>query len=430
MSSLTPIRLSDLTRQIQDTLESSFGGQSFWVVGEVTNHQYRTKEQWHFFTLAEKEASAHTIVAKAETVAWKGGSSRIAHFERVTGQPFKDGIQVLVKVSVDYSPLYGLKLTLQDIDVNYTIGLLEQQRQAVLEKLLKECSDYIRKVGDRYITANNQLSLPLVIQRIALVASHTSAGYEDFMHILQTNSFGYAFQVDPYFTVIQGEGAAAAVRGKLLDIFQAPTTYDAVVLIRGGGASTDFLIFDTFPLGQIAAKFPIPIITGIGHQRNESIVDLMVHTATNAPTKAAEFIIAHNRRFEEACLHTQQTILIRTQQLFIHHSRALTELQHNLGTMASGFIHAQKGYLANTSLNLGVYQRNFITNQRGYLAHWASVIDLMNPEKLLKKGFALVYYKGKIMVDPDHIPDGADMTVRLADTKIEATVRQKKKLYE
>jgi exodeoxyribonuclease VII large subunit len=424
MASLTPIRLSDLTRQIQDTLQSSFGGQSFWVVGEVTNHQYRPRDQWHFFTLAEKEESAHTIVAKAETVAWKVGSNRIAHFEQVTGQPLKDGIQVLVKVTVDYSPLYGLKLTLQDIDVNYTIGLLEQQRQAVLDRLLTECSDFIRKVGDRYITTNNQLPLPLVIQRIALVASHTSAGYEDFMHILKTNAFGYAFQVDPYFTVIQGEGAAAAVRGKLLDIFQAPATYDAVVLIRGGGASTDFLIFDTFPLGQIAAKFPIPIITGIGHQRNESIVDLMVHTPTNAPTKAAEFIIAHNRRFEEACQHTQQTILIRTQQLFIYHSRALAEVRHNLGSMASGFTQAQKSHLENTSRNLGVYQRNFFSNQRGYLAHWARVIELLNPENLLKKGFALVYYKGKIIVDPGQIPDGADISVRLADGKIEATVRQ------
>jgi exodeoxyribonuclease VII large subunit len=422
MTPATPLRLSDLTRQIQETLQSSFGGQSFWVIGEVTNHQFRARDQWHFFTLAEKEASAHTIIAKAETVAWKGGSARITHFEQVTGQALKDGIQVLVKVTVDYSPLYGLKLTLQDIDVNYTIGLLEQQRQVVLERLLTECSDFIRKVGDRYITSNNQLRLPPVIQRIALVASHTSAGYEDFMHILRTNGFGYAFTIDPYFTTVQGEGAAVAVRGKLLDIFQAPTSYDAVVLIRGGGSSTDFLIFDTFPLGQIAAKFPIPIITGIGHQRNESIVDLMVHTPTNAPTKAAEFIIAHNRRFEEACMQARQTILIRTQQLFIQHTRALTQVQHNLGAMASGYIQAQQSQLEHSRKNLGVYQRNFFSNQRGYLAHWASVIDLLSPEKLLKKGFALVYLDGKIIVDPKKIPIGSDITLRLGDSQMEATV--------
>jgi len=244
--------------------------------------------------LAEKQEGSNAIIAKAEAVAWKAGSVKIRDFERITGQPFKNDIQVLAKVAVDYNPLHGLKLTLVDIDINFTIGALEQQKQEILLRLLTECPDYIRRVGDQYLTLNKQLQLNAVIQKIALIGSGSSAGYEDFVHTLQNNAYQYRFTIDNYFTAVQGQANASMVRQQLIAIYNSHIAYDAVVIIRGGGAQTDFLLFDTFILGQAVAKFPIPVITGIGHQRNETIVDMLAHSPTNAPTKAAEFIILTN----------------------------------------------------------------------------------------------------------------------------------------
>lgn len=464
------IKLSELTGKIHQTIHQAFADQLFWVMADVTNHSFKAKESWHFFTLAEKQEGTHSILAKAETVAWKAGSIKIEHFEKITGQPFRNDIHVLVKVSVDYNSSFGLRLTLHDIDTNFTVGVLEQQKQAILQQLLTDCSSFIQKSGEHYITRNSQLSLHPVIRKLAIITSHSSAGFEDFKHILESNPHRYTFSIDHYFTAVQGEANAGAIRQKLLEVHQSGQPYDAVIIIRGGGAQTDFLIFDTFQLGQIVAKFPIPIITGIGHQRNETIVDLMAHTATNAPTKAAEFIIEHNRKFEEGMLDMQKSILIKAQQMLSGRQRLLTSIETNIVNQSRDLIAGHKDRIMNTHQstintaktilfkgqktlveisnqllsrprsilsnkqndlensisNLSVYNRNFIQNQRSYIAHCVTVFNLMSPANILKKGFAIVYHQGKITSNPDLIAAGDDISVRLADTEISAVVTTKK----
>lgn len=441
------IKLSELTGRIQETIREAFADQFFWVVADVTNHSYKAKEQWHFLVLAEKQDGSGFILARADAVAWKAGALQIAQFERVTGQPFKNDIRVLVKVSVEYNAAFGLRLTLHDIDPNYTIGALEQQKQATLRQLLLECRDFIRQSGDRYITRNNQLPLHPVLQQIALIASDSSAGYEDFRHILDSNLHRYVFDIDCYFTQVQGEANAGAVRQKLLDIHRSGKPYDAVVIIRGGGAQTDFLLFDTFALGQIVAKFPIPVITGIGHHRNETIVDLMAHTATNAPTKAAEFIIAHNRKYEEAVLNAQKMILIKAQQMLtfqkdritrvnqvvvntaknvlFNRRKGLVEVSNHLLSRPGSMLTNRRNDLKNALSNLDIYTRNYFQYQKSHIDHSITLFKMMSPETLLKKGFALIYHKGRITTDPETISAGDEITVRLADTELHTIVKTK-----
>lgn len=465
------IRLSELSAKINQSISDTFANKTFWVIADVTNHTYKAKDDWHFFILAEKHEGSSSIIAKIETVAWKHGSSRIRLFEATTGQKFTSGINVLVSVSVDYNALHGLKLTLLDIDPNFTIGALELQKQETLNKLLLECSDYIKKVGDRYITRNSQLKLNSVIQRIAFIGSNNSAGYEDFIHTLQNNSFKYKFQIDAYFTLVQGQANANLVREKMLEVYNSRILYDALVIIRGGGSQTDFLIFDTFTIGQIIAKFPIPVITGIGHQRNETIADVMAHTPTNAPTKAAEFIIAHNRSFEESLLMSQKAILIKSQQIFSKNFQELASLNSSLinntrsiiNTLKSSIVQANQIAINTTKTilykrkaglleisnqilvqprniisnrladfknlvgNFKSYNRIYFQNQRGYVGHFVTVFKLMSPENILKKGFAIVYHKEKITSNPDTIPTGSDITVLLSDTKLKATIKSKTK---
>src|SRR6185312_1219580 len=176
---------------------------------------------YHYFDLVEKAEGTNNINAKICAAAWGTGNLKIREFERITGQKFKNDINVLVNVSVEYHPVHGLKLTLLDIDPNFTIGVLEQQKQQTLQRLLKECADFIRKVGDNYVTRNKELKHQAVIQNIAIVTSQSSAGLQDFNHTLFTNAFNYKFKVDNYFTTVQGQASASLVYDTLLDIYNS-----------------------------------------------------------------------------------------------------------------------------------------------------------------------------------------------------------------
>ncbi|WP_298738909.1 exodeoxyribonuclease VII large subunit [uncultured Chitinophaga sp.] len=471
MSATPYIKLSDLSARIQQAIASAFAGQSYWVVADVTNYSFYQQRGYHYFDLVEKQDHAGDIIAKVAAVAWGTGANKIKDFERITGQLFKNGINVLVKVAVNYHQVYGLQITLLDIDANFTIGLLEQQKQEILNRLLAENPDFITRVGDRYLTRNNQLPLKPVLQQIAVVTSSNSAGYQDFIHTLHNNRFGYRFVVDNYFTVVQGEVNAEQVQQRFIDIFNSGKPYDAVVLIRGGGAQTDFLIFDTYRLGRTVARFPIPVITGIGHQKNETIVDMMAHTPTKTPTKAAEYIIAHNKAFEDGMVAMQQLILIRSQQLFSAHFQALSAIHTRIVNTSRDMLSTQKDVLAyynqrmintarevlsnrqraliglsgqllsrpqilvankrnelsNQVANIRSFSRNYFQHKRMGIEHHDTVFKLVSPANILKRGFALVYHKGHITTNAVNIEPGSDISILLSDTALNATVTAKNK---
>jgi len=471
MSATPYIKLSDLTARIQQAISNAFANQSYWIVADVTNYSFYQQRGYHYFDLVEKQDHAGDIIAKVAAVAWGAGANKIKDFERITGQLFKNDINVLVKVAVNYHHVYGLQITLLDIDANFTIGLLEQQKQETLNRLLAENPDFITKLGDRYLTRNNQLPLKPVLQRIAVVTSSNSAGYQDFKHTLDNNRFGYRFVVDNYFTVVQGEANAEQVQQRFIDIFNSGNTYDAVILIRGGGAQTDFLIFDTYRLGRTIARFPIPVITGIGHQKNETIVDMMAHTPTKTPTKAAEFIIAHNKAFEDEMTAMQKLILIRSQQLFSTHFQALSSINTRIINTSRDLLSGHKDFLAyynqrviNTARDILINKQreligisghmlskpqilvankrndlsNLITNIRSFskiyfqhkqtgITHHETIFKLVSPANILKRGFALVYHNGHITTDPGNIDPGSDIKVLLSDTELNATVTAKNK---
>ncbi|WP_143306023.1 exodeoxyribonuclease VII large subunit [Chitinophaga vietnamensis] len=463
------IRLSELTNRIQQALNSAFAGQTYWVLADITSHNFYQQKGYHYFDLVEKEAHSTHIIAKVAAAAWGTGAQRIREFETITGQQFRNDIHVLVKVSVSYHQVHGLQVSLLDIDTSYTIGQLEQQKQQVLQRLLLENPDHIRKVGDRFITRNNQLPLPVVIQRIAVVSSGNSAGYQDFRHTLDHNGFGYTFIIDPYFTVVQGEANADLVQQRMVDVYSSGKPYDVVVIIRGGGAQTDFLLFDTYQLGRVVARFPIPVITGIGHQKNETVADMMAHTPTKTPTKAAELIIAHNKLFEDGIQHLQRDILIRSQQLLATHNKALTALhsvvvnqsrtllaahkenllqhRHVLRQHAQQLLFGQRqqlselsaaiaakprlivsnklNNLSNIVANIRSFSRNLLQHRQAALQQQETLFRVMSPDNILRRGFAIVYHDHHIVNDASGINAGSHIRVELQDASLEASVTSK-----
>jgi len=466
---MEPISLSELSQKIQRQISDGFGGHSYWVIGEITNHSFQHNKGFHFFDLVEKEEGSLSLKAKLSATAWSLGGQKIQEFEKLTGQIFKNDIRVLALVQVDFHPVYGLKLTLLDLDSRFTLGALEQERQKNLERLVRECPDFIRLVNGGYITRNKELSLKRVIQRIAVVTSKNSAGFQDFEHTLIHNPYDYTFRMDPYFTLVQGEGNAEHVRNILLEIFRSGIPYDAVLILRGGGSSTDFLIFDTYGLGQIVAKFPIPIITGIGHQKNETIVDLMAHTATKTPTKVAEYILAHNREFELGLIRFRQEISLRTQKLLrdrqaainrvemdiINRTRNLLEsLNLNLESRRNGIIQCARlslfqkerdllvegqkigtkpGYTLRMNLNsiqthqdrifLGAGQ--CILRKDLQLEHLRNMVRVLSPENIFKRGFAVVKKGGKIITHGESLIPGDHLEILLQYEELNVILENK-----
>lgn len=447
MSTIPSIKLSELTSQIQQVIDGAFGHKTFWIIADITNYTYKPQSNYHYFELVEKDKTAAKILAKVAGRAWGNASVNISNFEKATGQKFKNDINVLIQVSVQYNPSFGLQLNLLDIDTNFTLGLFEQQRKETLERLLRENQAFIKKAGDGYITRNSELALNQVIQRIAVISSDTSAGFQDFKHTLEHNPFDYKFHIDDYFALVQGDGNAKQFLARIIEVFESQKPYDALVIIRGGGAQTDFLIFDNYELNRAIAKFPIPVITGIGHQKNETIADLMAHTSTKTPTKAAEFIIAHNRAFEDNLIATQKMILIKTYQMINHHKDRLVRLnqitinttrnllhEHHKTIMnLSGMILTnpriiisnRRKDLSNLQLNLQSYSKLYFLNKTAHIAHFQSVMRIMSPQNILNKGFAIIKVNGKIAGNADQIEIGTELTVRLASSEIKTIVKSK-----
>jgi len=420
---------------------------SFWVIADISNYTYKTQRNYHYFELVEKDSASSRVVARIAGRAWGNASLHIRNFEKTTGQQFKNDINVLVQVSVQYNPSFGLQLNLLDIDTSFTLGKFEQQRKETLERLVRENGDFIQQNGEQYFTRNKGLKFNRVLQRIAVLSSDTSAGFQDFKHTLEHNPFGYHFDVDDYFTLVQGEGNARQFISRLIAVFESEKQYDALVIIRGGGAQSDFVMFDNYELNRAIAKFPVPIITGIGHQKNETIADLMAHTSTKTPTKAAELLIAHNRRFEEQLLSMQQTVLIRTfqminlqkdrlgqlNQLTINTSKNLLHEHHRLLMNRSNMLisnprvlmaNKQKD-LGNLLINMKTYSRMYFQNKQANIAHFESLVKMMSPQNILNKGFALLMQDGRITSDASAIEPGTELTVHLASAILKTTVKSK-----
>lgn len=448
---IASIRLSQLSLLIQETLRDRFALRRFNVIAEVANHSYYSQKGFHYFDLVEKEGTK-SIIAKLPAVAWSAGAQKIQYFEQVTGQRFGNGIRILAEVAVDYHPVYGLKLTLLDIDVNYTLGALELARKATIERLVSTASEYVWRKGDALGSFNKELSIPPVIQHIAVISSQHAAGYEDFIHSLENNIYGYRFEISVFFTPVQGETNAAAFVQKLVQVEkhsgQTGLDYDAVVIIRGGGAGTDLLLFDVYELALGVAACPFPVLTGIGHQKNETITDMVANTSLKTPTRVAEFILQHNRTFEEHIVAMQHSIITKSQQLIavgnrqlqergsaifrqsmiltFHHKRSLEQFQQVIFTNPRLLLAERKVQVDHLQQRLHMNVKNLLRHQSSELSGMDRMFRLASPVKLLQRGFSLIKWKGKLITNAAEVATGDEISVIMSDSILTGTVQTKK----
>ncbi len=400
------VSLLALNQLIKSALDENLNP-SYWVIAEIG--ELKQAAQGHaYLDLVEK--SGNQILAKTKANIWSYSYRTIAgRFQAVTGQPLKAGMKILAQVSVTFHEIYGFSLNVKDIDPNFTLGERARIRQEVIDKLTRE----------GLMGLNKRFELPMVPQKIAVISSATAAGCGDFMDQVQKNRNGYQVHSTFFQATLQGSGASATIVNALnciIDLFEKEN-FDAIIIIRGGGAQMDLDCFDDYELALAIAKCPIPVITGIGHERDETIADMVSHTRMKTPTAAAEFILCGFRDFEEQLMTTLKSLERLTSQTLTLEKRRMDDLestvknlsnfkiqqgkekllfkQNQLQSMASNIFKLEGMKVVNLELGLKRYWKNHLDSANKNLENLLKDIKTLDPNSFLGKGYTRSEVNGK-----------------------------------
>lgn len=335
------ITLFQLNSLIKNTIKLHFDS-NYWVVAEISD--FKVNQSGHcYLELIEKNATETGIIAKARAMIW-GTTYRMlsAYFESETGSKLTAGIKILVSVEVEFHELYGLSLVIKDIDPVYTIGENEKKRQDIIKRLKDE----------GVFDMNKQAFLPLIPKNIAIISSENAAGYLDFMNQLQNNSSGFKFHTKLFNAFMQGEGTEASVVDALDRIFAYEHIFDLVVIIRGGGSKSDLSWFDNYWIAYNISQFPIPVITGIGHEQDDTITDMVAYMRLKTPTAVADFII-------EKCIDFNTQLSNYENYIYEFASDLITKNKQELISSIEHFKIFVENFIDKSSIKLNNLNKDF-----------------------------------------------------------------------
>jgi len=446
--SLPAISLYELNNLVRKVLDSSLP-ETFWVRAETSD--VRVNQNGHcYLEFIEKDGSGKSLTAKVRGMIWANTFHMLkAYFENSTGQPFTSGIKVLVQVSVEFHELYGLSLTVHDIDPSYTLGDQALNRAAILRQLEEE----------GVLSLNKELELPVPLNRIAVISSPTAAGYEDFLNQLHNNSFGFIFYTKLFPAIMQGNRSEDSIIHALERIYDNVVHFDTVVIIRGGGATSDLSCFDSYLLAASCAQFPLPVITGIGHERDETVVDIVAHTRAKTPTAVAEFLInnmlAASEELDEVTdsivslvqqslqkesrmldlFETKNTFVLRSwrkeQELLLDSSKIAllrglqriirnneTDLAEIAGFLKKKTEQNKKQILSGLVLLSSELKKKVRQRMRDEFSRIGTLekhISFSSPESVLRKGYSLTLKEGKVVKSAHALKHGDEITTIFHD---------------
>ncbi len=427
------ITLFQLNTLIQSTLEQQLQP-SYWVVAEIS--EMRVAPKGHcYLELVEKDGEH--LTAKIRANIWAYDYRNLSNFfQNVTGKKLQPGMKILAKVKVEYHEVFGMSLHIRDLDPNFTMGERARQRQLVVERLTRE--DLLGR--------NKQLALPLVPQRIAVISAETAAGYGDFMHQLVQNQWGYHFQVKLFKSAMQGTEAVSSINSSLEKIYQQADEFDLLVIIRGGGSQVDLDCFDHYDLAAMVARSPLPVVTGIGHERDQTVLDLVAHTRLKTPTAVAEFLLSGmnavehelnelSQRLRRAALlqlQTQDHALTKLKANLEHKSLALIQkLDHRQDLLQQKLVAATRRVIQHGNQELksmeGVLKSQpsrLLKQEHQLLAALEDKIKLADPRHILKRGFTITYREGTVLKPGDEVAPGEQIETRTHTALIKSKVLQ------
>lgn len=439
------LSLSQLNQRIKSVLQTAFTD-PLWVTAEIS--ELRVNSSGHcYMELIEKAGDSDQILAKIKATIWSFTFRMLApYFETTTGYRLDAGLKVLIRVQPEFHEVYGINLIIKDIDPSYTLGDLARKKQEILRKLQ----------SDGVIDMNRMLPFPQVPQRIAVISSETAAGYGDFMDTLIHNIKGFYFRSELFSAQVQGEKAADSIISALERIYQREDEFDVVVVIRGGGAQSDLECFNNYNLVYHITQFPLPVISGIGHERDETITDIVAHTSVKTPTAVAEFLIEKLNEFDDLLeifkedlitmtgkkiadekekinLFSQSTFYLVHQNLNQESSYLATSL-NRLKLLVQQFSSLKDYALINYSHRIGFDYNRHLKSEYNYLelissrmlrilfisikskndrlSVYEKNLDYLRPEKVLMRGYSISSSGGRIIKRAKDLKAGDELTTK------------------
>lgn len=426
------ITLSQLNTLVGEAITKHLE-RSYWVVAEVV--ELRANYSGHcYLSLAEKENDK--VLAQSRAAIWQQTYRMIKpYFESATGQEFAAGIKIRAKVSVSFHNVYGMNMTIQDIDPNYTVGELVVRRQQILKQLSDDGVDQL----------NRQLIMPTLPQRVAIISSPTAAGFEDFTNQLDNNEYNYKFQATLFSAQMQGEGAEASIIDAMERIFESVDDFDVVVIIRGGGAALDLTCFDNYNIAYYLTQMPIPVIVGIGHERDETVLDLVAHTALKTPTAVAAFLIDLLRNAEaqvdyvmERLQNTVHQIVLREKQhiygiagnlpitagrIFSKKNLGLSHIVHRTQRGSQQLLRKHLDRINEVKFGVKNATHDAFLIQKQILEKAEMMADLADPKHILKKGYSMTMSNGKVVRHTSDLAVGEEIETILLDGVVKSVVQ-------
>lgn len=429
MKSLT---LYELNALVRETLELSMPNE-YWVQAELAEVRERSG---HCYMELVQMSPAKQLVAKASARCWRNTWQLLRpHFERLTGQSLHAGMNVMLQVYPQFHEAYGFSWIVSDINPEFTMGDMARKRQEIISQLKEEGVFDLQK----------ELTIPLFAQRIAVISSETAAGYGDFCNQLTDNAYGFQFHTELFPAVMQGEQVEPSVIAALDRINERISDFDVVVIIRGGGATTDLSGFDTLLLAENVANFPLPIITGIGHDRDESVLDMISHTRVKTPTAAAAFLIDHlaqlyeriedsrsalvnyvKRRMEMEQMRLQRlssTLPVLFSLVKTRGNARLERLQTNLLAAMQQRIRDSRNSLSMLNSQFSILNSQLIMRHRHRLQLIEEKVKNLDPALMLKRGYSITMKDGKVVRDANQLKAGDEIETRLENGTVKSIVK-------
>ncbi len=405
------LTLRQLNLMVRDAIEMQMPDE-YWVEAELA--ECRERGGHCYLELIEKEDATNTPVAKASAKCWRQTWQMIQpYFERTTGQALRTGMKVLLKVYAQFHETYGFSWIVTDIDPTYTLGDMARKRQEIIRQLKEE----------GVFDLQRELCIPLFAKRIAVISAAEAAGYGDFCRQLEDNEYGFKFEITLFPAIMQGEQVESSVVEALNAIYHSIRDFDVVVIIRGGGATSDLSGFDTLALAENVAQFPIPVITGIGHDRDESILDMVANTRVKTPTAAAALLIDNLRQVLERINNAQQRITLAIHQRIANHKSRLTSLQTLIPALVERTLSNAKHRIELMQNRLPAVTERIITNQKHKLSQIELMLQSYDPQLLLKRGYSITLMNGRAIRDPKELKVGDEIETRVEKGTIRSVVK-------
>jgi len=407
--------LSQVAASVKRTIAERYTS-AFWVKAEINKLNHYPHSGHCYPDLVEKIEGK--VVAEMRSVLWRGDFQQInQRFLNTLQEPLKDGISVLMLVSISFDAVYGISLRIIDIDPSFSLGELTREKQETITLLKKE----------QIFDTNRKLVFPLLPKRLAIISVETSKGLADFLKIIEHNQWGYKFEHRLFPALLQGDKAAASILTQLKTVGKDHKSFDAVALIRGGGGDIGLTCYNNYDLAKELALFPLPVLTGIGHATNETVSEMVAYRNAITPSELADFLIQRFHEFAVPIIEAEDFLKLKLKPYFLERDRDIYQVTRQFQLASQNLLRTQATHITMVQNSLKMLAKQNLQTERSTLNSIEQQINLLHPINVLKRGFSISYQNGRLIKKLDDVDIKEEMTTQFFDGEVISSITQLKK---